>query len=93
MNIKNNKGSFKKRPIGFPKLDDFEIKSETNSEINYGEILIKVLWLSLDPYMRGRMSEAKSYASPIKIGECNNRRSSRKSSNQVNVQTLKKVTL
>ena len=32
-------------------------------------VLVKILWLSLDPYMRGRMSEAKSYAPPIKIGE------------------------
>ena len=37
--------------------------------LNYGEVLVKILWLSLDPYMRGRMSEAKSYAAPIKIGE------------------------
>ena len=33
--------------------------SETITNINYGEIIIKVIWLSLDPYMRGRMSEAK----------------------------------
>ena len=59
MNIKNNKIILKKRPIGFPRIDDFEMVSETISKLNYGEILIKVLWLSLDPYMRGRMSEAR----------------------------------
>ncbi len=69
MNIKNNKIVLKKRPVGFPKLDDFEIVDETITSLNYGEVLIKIYWLSLDPYMRGRMSEAKSYAAPIKIGE------------------------
>ena len=49
MNIKNNKIILKKRPIGFPKLDDFEMASETITNLNYGEILIKVIWLSLDP--------------------------------------------
>ena len=69
MDIKNNKIVLKKRPVGFPKLDDFEIVDETITSLNYGEVLIKIYWLSLDPYMRGRMSEAKSYAAPIKIGE------------------------
>jgi len=69
MNIKNSKIVLKKRPVGFPKLDDFEIVNETINNINYGEVLIKVIWLSLDPYMRGRMSEAKSYAAPVKIGD------------------------
>ena len=68
MNYKNRQVDLKKRPIGFPRLEDFEIKSEITLEINYGEVLVKILWLSLDPYMRGRMSEAKSYAPPIKLG-------------------------
>ena len=68
MNYKNRQVVLKKRPVGFPRLDDFEIKSEITQEINYGEVLVKILWLSLDPYMRGRMSEAKSYAPPIKLG-------------------------
>ena len=68
MNYKNKKVVLKKRPEGFPKLDDFEIINETIEEINYGEVIVKILWLSLDPYMRGRMSEAKSYALPIQLG-------------------------
>ena len=68
MNYKNRQVVLKKRPVGFPRLEDFEIKSEIIQEINYGEVLVKILWLSLDPYMRGRMSEAKSYAPPIKLG-------------------------
>ena len=69
MNITNKKVVLKNRPNGFPKLDDFEIVTEEIPSLNYGEVLVKILWLSLDPYMRGRMSEAKSYAAPIKIGE------------------------
>ena len=34
-----------------------------------GEVLLRTLWLSLDPYMRGRMSDAKSYADPVGLGE------------------------
>ena len=69
MNITNKKVVLKNRPDGFPKLDDFEILTEEIPSLNYGEVLVQILWLSLDPYMRGRMSEAKSYAAPIKIGE------------------------
>ncbi len=66
MNITNKKVVLKNRPNGYPKLDDFEIVTEEIPSLNYGEVLVKILWLSLDPYMRGRMSEAKSYAPPIK---------------------------
>ena len=68
MNFVNKKVILKKRPVGFPKLDDFDFHIENINEAKYGEVIIKVLWLSLDPYMRGRMSAAKSYALPIKIG-------------------------
>ena len=68
MNFVNKKVILKKRPVGFPKLDDFDFHKENIEEAKYGEVIIKVLWLSLDPYMRGRMSAAKSYALPIKIG-------------------------
>ena len=68
MNFVNKKVILKKRPVGFPKLDDFDFHIENIKEANYGEVIIKILWLSLDPYMRGRMSAAKSYALPIKIG-------------------------
>ena len=69
MIVQNEKIILNKRPVGFPREDDFKIVSEKIESINYGEVIIEILWLSLDPYMRGRMSEAKSYALPIKIGE------------------------
>jgi len=57
------------RPFGAPKQDDFLIKSSKLPEPNKGEVLLRTVYLSLDPYMRGRMSDAKSYADPIEIGE------------------------
>ena len=59
----------KSRPVGFPTEDDFQIVESSIPEPEEGEIVVKVEWLSLDPYMRGRMNDAKSYASPVEIGE------------------------
>ncbi|MGI6245873.1 MAG: NADP-dependent oxidoreductase [Pseudochelatococcus sp.] len=56
------------RPDGPPKPDDFRIEDAPVPEPAEGEILLKILYLSLDPYMRGRMSAAKSYAAPVEIG-------------------------
>ena len=65
----NKKWVLKKRPEGYPGLDDFEIANSPIPDPKYGEVLIKTLYLSLDPYMRGRLRDAKSYASPIGLGE------------------------
>jgi len=56
------------RPSGAPKERDFEFRKVAMPEPGHGQVLVRVLYLSLDPYMRGRMSEAKSYAPPVKIG-------------------------
>ena len=58
-----------KRPVGEPTFDNFKLEIFNCPEIKSGEILIKVKWLSLDPYMRGRMDNVRSYASPVEIGE------------------------
>ncbi len=58
-----------KRPFGEPKNDDFKIESVPVADPKEGEILLKTLWLSLDPYMRGRMNDVKSYAPPVGLGE------------------------
>ncbi|NHZ95287.1 NADP-dependent oxidoreductase [Massilia sp. CCM 8734] len=57
------------RPVGMPKRSDWEQLSEPVREINEGEIVVKVLYLSLDPAMRGWMNEGKSYIRPVAIGE------------------------
>ncbi len=57
------------RPVGCPKESDFALVEEPVPEPAAGEVLVRARWLSLDPYMRGRMSEARSYARPTEIGE------------------------
>ena len=58
------------RPAGFPKESDFRLESCPVEEPRDGQFLVRVEYLSLDPYMRGRMSDAKSYAASVQIGEC-----------------------
>lgn len=57
------------RPVGEPKHSDFRIEQVELNELKQGEMLLKTIYLSLDPYMRGRMSDAPSYAAPVEIGE------------------------
>ena len=57
------------RPVGFPQKSDFALVEAPAPEPGPGEVLIRAHWLSLDPYMRGRMSEARSYAKSTGIGE------------------------
>lgn len=58
-----------KRPVGEPDDSCFRLEEQELPELQENQILIKVLWLSLDPYMRGRMNDAKSYATPTNIDE------------------------
>ncbi len=55
------------RPVGKPKLSDFKIVEEKMPEQNRGEILLKTKFVSVDPYLRGRMSDAKSYIPPFEL--------------------------
>ena len=57
------------RPHGEPTSDNFTIESVELPEPGEGEVLLRTIYLSLDPYMRGRMSAAKSYAAPFEVGE------------------------
>jgi NADPH-dependent curcumin reductase CurA len=57
------------RPRGFPQPGDFALVETPIPEPTAGEVLVRARWLSLDPYMRGRMSETRSYAKPTGIGE------------------------
>ncbi len=59
----------KSRPEGAPGLDNFELTATPVPEPGDGEVLMRTLYLSLDPYMRGRMSAAKSYATPAAVGQ------------------------
>jgi NADPH-dependent curcumin reductase len=57
------------RPVGEPKDSDLRIEDMPVPAPGPGEMLLRTLWLSLDPYMRGRMSDAPSYAAPVAIGQ------------------------
>ncbi len=58
-----------RRPMGEPAVDDFKIVEDGIPEPGKGEFLGRAAYLSLDPYMRGRMNAARSYADPVEIGE------------------------
>lgn len=57
------------RPVGAPTPDNFKLVETAVPTPERGQVLVRSLYLSLDPYMRGRMSDAKSYAPSVKIGE------------------------
>ncbi len=57
------------RPMGFPTLSDFHLVYSPLPLPAEGEVLVRSIYLSLDPYMRGRMSDADSHARPVAIGE------------------------
>jgi NADPH-dependent curcumin reductase CurA len=69
MTIKNKQWLLKQRPQGEARESDFELKETDVPPLADGHLLIKVHHLSLDPYMRGRMEESKSYAAPQPLGE------------------------
>jgi NADPH-dependent curcumin reductase CurA len=65
----NRQVLLKRRPNGMPVPDDFAIVDSPLPEPGDGEVLLRGLYLSLDPYMRGRISGQRSYAKPTEIGE------------------------
>jgi NADPH-dependent curcumin reductase len=67
--LKNRRILLARRPIGEPSEADFTFSEAELEDPQPGQMLLRTLWLSLDPYMRGRMSERKSYAPSVAIGE------------------------
>lgn len=58
-----------KRPVGEPGDDTYDIGPVDLPDLEDGQLLLRVVYLSLDPYMRGRMSDAPSYAAPVAVGD------------------------
>lgn len=58
-----------KRPAGEPSMDCFELEETETADLTTGELLVQTRYLSVDPYMRGRMSDSESYAEPWAVGE------------------------
>ncbi|OEH93358.1 NADP-dependent oxidoreductase [Bacillus solimangrovi] len=69
MNNLNKELHLTNRPVDMPTLEDFRIVEKSISELKENEVLVKTLYLSVDPYMRGRMSDAKSYIEPFQLNE------------------------
>ena len=57
------------RPSGMPTQDNFELKEIVLPPLSDGQARVRNLWLSVDPYMRGRMNDVKSYVPPFQVGE------------------------
>ena len=68
MENSNRQVLLKRRPTGAPGADDFEFADAPIPDPAEGEVLVRGVYLSLDPYMRGRMSAARSYARPVDVG-------------------------
>ncbi|HEX6318160.1 MAG TPA: NADP-dependent oxidoreductase [Burkholderiales bacterium] len=67
--MQNRRVLLASRPAGWVTEDNFRIEDAPMPRPADGEVLVKNLWLSLDPYMRGRMSDARSYVKGVDIGE------------------------
>lgn len=65
---KNRRVLLASRPVGEPSRENFTLVEEAVPQPGEGQMLLRTLWLSVDPYMRGRMSDAKSYAAPVPVG-------------------------
>src|SRR5438128_3966927 len=68
MQNRNRQVLLKRRPTGVPTTADFDIADGPIPNPGDGEVLVRGIYLSLDPYMRGRISVARSYAKPVEVG-------------------------
>ncbi|MED5512910.1 MULTISPECIES: NADP-dependent oxidoreductase [unclassified Pseudoalteromonas] len=67
--IKNRQYILESRPTGPATENNLVLKTSTLASPKQGEVLLRTIYLSLDPYMRGRMSDAESYADPVEVGD------------------------
>ncbi|SHG35096.1 hypothetical protein SAMN05444396_10980 [Flavobacterium segetis] len=61
--------NLKNRPTGIPELTDFEFTSSVIADLQEGEVLLSSKYISVDPYLRGRMSDTKSYIKPFELNK------------------------
>jgi NADPH-dependent curcumin reductase CurA len=66
---RNRRVTLAARPSGIPAESDFALEEAEAGSPGPGEVLVRVLWASVDPYQRGRMREARSYAAPLQVGD------------------------
>lgn len=69
MTTTNHEIHLKRRPVGMPSEDDFELVEAPMPEPGAGQFVVRNIWMTVDPYMRGRMTDRKSYVPPFEIGK------------------------
>lgn len=69
MGTKTRAVCLKSRPVGLPEAANFEVTTVDLPDPGAGEVLVRNLWMSVDPYMRGRMYDRPSYVPPFQLGE------------------------
>jgi len=67
--MQNKEIRFASRPAGLPTLDNFQFVEAEAPKPNDGEVLVLTLYISVDPYLRGRMREGRSYIAPFEVGQ------------------------
>jgi NADPH-dependent curcumin reductase CurA len=67
--MQNKEIRFASRPTGLPAPQNFQIADSEVPQLSDGEVLVRTLYISVDPYLRGRMREGRSYVPPFEIGE------------------------
>lgn len=67
--MQNKEIRFSSRPTGLPTPQNFQIVDSEVPQPNDGEVLVRTVYISVDPYLRGRMREGRSYVPPFEIGE------------------------
>jgi NADPH-dependent curcumin reductase CurA len=67
--MQNKEIRFASRPAGMPTPDNFQFDDAEAPQPNEGEVLVRTLYISVDPYLRGRMREGRSYVPPFEVGQ------------------------
>src|ERR1700730_2805580 len=67
--MQNKEIRFASRPAGMPTLENFQFIDAEVPQPNDGEVLVRTLYISVDPYLRGRMREGRSYVPPFEVGQ------------------------
>jgi len=67
--MQNKEIRFASRPTGMPRPDNFKTVDADMPQPNDGEVLVRTLYISVDPYLRGRMREGRSYVAPFEVGQ------------------------
>src|SRR5512132_4305285 len=67
--MQNREIRFRSRPAGMPTVDNFQFVDSEVPQPNDGEVLVRTLYISVDPYLRGRMREGRSYVPPFEVGQ------------------------